>query len=197
MKKSILVFLFVFVLAAGLIPAVAAEGESPQFWLSQYDFSPLGSGDWTYLQLYYGTSEEQILLTAGTLTSSNENIISVEKMEDEDDYRIYPKEFGSATLTYTDGDVTYTADVTVSIPWRAFYTAREIKGANYIYSDYILPRNTDTTLWLMSEEGFYSFEVQDLSAAIQGDNGYEKLTSGVAVTAVPRSDDTDTTYDIK
>ncbi len=149
------------------------------------------------LYLYYGSvSGTQTALTTGTLTSSANAILSVEKKNNETQWRIYPKKCGTATLTYTDGTVTYTGTVTVVLPSTGFFTAQEHTEANFI-SAYTLPPNTDTTLWLMKESGFNKTEAEGLSLKLSNNNTYYEVTSGVKVlTAVPREDNP-TKYDIK
>ena len=163
--------------------------------LSSYAFAP---GRTPNLYLYYGTpSGTQTALTAGTLTSSNENILTVS--QNGDHYQLTPKTFGTVTLTYTDGSTVYTADVTVSLPATGWYTAQMRSETNFI-SSYTLPASGTTTLWYLSTNGFTFNQVQNLSAFWQVSQNNVACGDGVTVAPVKRNaadTDAEARYDIK
>jgi len=166
-------------------------GEAPRP-LSHYNFS-IGSSD---CYLFYGTQDsEQTALTNGTLSSSSENIVSVEKRDGY--FRVMFHDFGTVTLTYTDGAVSYSEEITVGLPSAGFYTARERTEANYISSTLQLPSDESLTVWMLSKNGFSAEEAQGISLAFRRDNTDYPIAAnqGAVVEKVLRSDGS--TYDFK
>ncbi|MBE6575747.1 MAG: hypothetical protein E7654_05700 [Ruminococcaceae bacterium] len=155
-------------------------------------------GNSSSIYLYYGAaSGTQTALTAGTLTSSNPNLLVVEK--DGDIYRLTYKAPGTVTLTYTDGSIKYTAEVSVVLPTQAWFSARAYNAANYITS-FTLPTEGKTSLWFLSESGFSYNMVQNLSAVWQVNRVDTPCLDGVTVKTVKRNaadSDTAARYDIE
>lgn len=163
--------------------------EDPQY-LSDFELAP---NEGTNFRLYYGTRDSYVPLTGGTLTSSDPDVIDVEQIEGEATdgkpfYRIDSEWFGSATLTWTDGSVTYTANMEVVLPWAGFYSAQNRSQATYL-SEGEYDADTGMTLWFMRENGLSTAQASNLSVTLD-----EETYPGLTAEAVDRGDGT---YDIK
>ena len=98
-------------------------------WFPRLDRCALSPGDRAMLRLYYGTGSDAAALPDGTLTSSDETVLTVEKtnegaVDGEPYFKLSALKLGTTTLTYTaaGGQTVYQMTIEISLPDAGFYT---------------------------------------------------------------------------
>ena len=98
-------------------------------WFPRLDRCALSPGDRAMLRLYYGTGSDAAALPDGTLTSSDETVLTVEKtnegaVDGKPYFKLSALKLGTTTLTYTaaGGQTVYQMTIEISLPDAGFYT---------------------------------------------------------------------------
>jgi len=161
-----------------LVPSVGQDGEMIMQFVGDYSAPPIGG---TLMELYYGTTDNYVKLTGGTFTSSNENVVKAfSPTAEEPYYSLTAMGFGTATITYTNGNVTYTAKVTIELPVNpAIYSEHTRSEGTYLTgADY--DPDEDLVLWLMGEEGMTEAEARAVTVSLGDETHTEIVVEPVA-----------------